>query len=189
MSCANTINKLSYETCKLINNKNDIAAQLRITNLNNLEFYGSFNFNNFLLSVNFNKIKTIDKPEEFIYPLVEYSSLDILNALGLVIPFFSYEIEIDFNSETLKYDIIIESNKFVFFNNTQKIISIINKKQSNIYWTDYTLSFANLKSLNSIKLNLKIIENNSYFKNITLNNKNVLKVNNESIKNTILKFL
>ena len=105
MSCANTINKLSYETCKLINNKNDIAAQLRITNLNNLAFY--YNFDYFLLSVNFNKIKTIDKPEEYIYPLVEFSSLDILNALGLVILYFSYEIEIDFNSETLKYDIII----------------------------------------------------------------------------------
>jgi hypothetical protein len=155
MSCANTINKLSYETCKLINNKNDIAAQLRLTNFINIANFDSDPKNLVYLEVEFPKIKT-NNPlfKEFIVIL---TCIDIQNALGLV--FSIAEINSDPTSEFIKYNFSFEINIPTLFDNIKKIINLINKKKSTIFWTELTKFFVsfsgnNIKSLNSLKIPL-----------------------------------
>jgi hypothetical protein len=177
MSCANTINKLTYETCKLKNNKNDIAAQLRITNLINIQNFGSDPKNLVSLEVQFPKIKT-NNPL-FIEFISILTCIDIQNALGFV--FSIAEININPTSEFIKYNFTFEINIPTLFDNTKKIINLINKKQSTIFWTELTKFFVtfsgnNLSSLNSVKIPLfeELLTGTKSLENSLSNNKIII---------------
>lgn len=118
---------------------------------------GNYNIdqNLVILEVQFPKIKTNSLFfKEFISVS---SSVDIQNALGY--SFTIAQINIDPISEFIKYNITFEINIPALFENTKKIINLINKKQSTIFWTDLTKFFVvfsgnRLSSLKSVQIPL-----------------------------------